>query len=74
MNGYALFPINSYIPLSFDSAATTQAIANQFFNGRMPSDITAIIQSTVAAGPTISTSVRNGLYLALQSNYYQILK
>ncbi len=74
MNGYALFSFNNYIPLSFDPAACTQAIANQFFYGRMPSDIAAIVQSTVAGGPTIAASIRNSIYLVLQSNYYQVLR
>ena len=73
LNGYALTPFNNYIPLAYDPVAATQAIANQFFHGQLPSDISAVIQNTLAVGPTLSASIRNSLYLALTSNYYQVL-
>ena len=73
LNGYATVSMNNYIPLAFDPTAFTQAIANQFFYGQMPSDITDVIQTVYSRGPTVSASVRNRVYLALTSNYYQIL-
>jgi len=72
MNGYANVPLNNYIPLAIDSNTSVQAIANQFFYGRLPTDITSVIQTAFVGGPTGAASIFNGIYLALTSNYYQV--
>jgi len=73
LNGYAVVSLNHFIPMANDAASFNRAIANQFFYGQMPSDISGVIQTAFAGGPTLSASVHNCLYLALTSNYYQIL-
>ena len=72
LNGYANVPLNSYIPLAFDSNASVRAIANQFFYGQLPTDISSVIQTAFAGGPAGAASIYNSIYLALTSNYYQV--
>lgn len=73
LNGYSLVPLNNYVPLVYDPPSFLQAIANQFYYGQMPPGVSAIIQTTLTGGPSITASIYNGIYLALTSNYYQIL-
>ena len=73
LNGYAPVPFSNYIPLAYDPPSMIQAINNQFFYGQLPSAVSDVIQTAIAGGPNISPSIQNSIYLALSSNFFQIL-
>lgn len=48
------------------------ALNNNFYYGRMPSDIAPVIRTAIAAAPNQNIRIRNAVYLSLTANAYQV--